>query len=72
MNDLWRKDFSAFLEEVGLPPSSDHTLYRIDYDKDFEPGNMHWYTRKEHCEKLFAHRNRSRAVRNQARNIEVD
>jgi hypothetical protein len=49
--DRWLHNFSAFLEDVGLPPTLDHVLTRIDYDKDFEPGNMQWMHCKEHAKR---------------------
>jgi hypothetical protein len=54
MCDLWMNNFPAYLEYVGLPPTPGHKLDRIDYDKDFEPGNVRWYTLKEHQDKLHA------------------
>lgn len=41
------KDFDLFLEDMGPPPSREHTLDRIDNDKGYEPGNVRWATRKE-------------------------
>jgi hypothetical protein len=42
MCDRWVNDFPAFLEDVGLPPTPDHVLSRLDYDKDYEPSNVRW------------------------------
>jgi hypothetical protein len=40
-------DFWAFLEDVGEPPTPNHTLDRIDPDGDYAPGNVRWATPKE-------------------------
>lgn len=47
MCDRWRDSFWAFVEDVGLPPSSEHTLDRINGDGDYEPGNVRWANLKE-------------------------
>lgn len=43
--DAWRTDFVAFYEHVGPRPSKEHSLDRIDVNKDYEPGNVRWATR---------------------------
>jgi hypothetical protein len=43
----WSDDFATFQNDVGSPPSSKHTIDRIDNDKGYEVGNVRWATRKE-------------------------
>ena len=45
--DRWRHDFAAFLSDVGVRPSSDHSLDRIDPNGNYEPSNVRWATRSE-------------------------
>lgn len=41
--DRWL-DFMAFWKDLGPRPGPYHYLYRLDGDKDFEPGNCRWAT----------------------------
>lgn len=42
----WEADFNAFIAHVGLRPSTDHSLDRIDPNGHYEPGNVRWATQK--------------------------
>lgn len=41
------QDFFRFLEEVGPRPSPGLTLERKNNERGYEPGNLHWATRKK-------------------------
>lgn len=43
----WLSSFPVFLRDVGLKPSPEYTLERIENDGHYEPSNVKWATRKE-------------------------
>jgi hypothetical protein len=45
--ERWRASFTAFMEDMGPPPTTKHTVERTDNDKDYEPTNCVWGTKKE-------------------------
>lgn len=47
MCDRWRDSFEDFKADVGMKPSPDMLLSRLDKSKPYEPGNVVWSTRTE-------------------------
>lgn len=46
--DRWANSFTAFYEDVGPRPSTEHSLDRYpDNNGNYEPGNVRWATRSE-------------------------
>ncbi len=43
--DEWQVSFFAFLKHVGLKPSNEHSLERLNNDGNYEPGNVQWAMR---------------------------
>jgi hypothetical protein len=46
----WRAEFVFFLQDMGVRPSSDYSLDRVNSDGNYEPTNCRWSTKAEQAQ----------------------
>lgn len=54
--DHWLHSFENFFADMGNRPSPEHSLGRINNDKNYEPSNCAWQTREEQMNNMSNNR----------------
>ncbi|WP_159392812.1 hypothetical protein [Methylobacterium sp. C1] len=54
--ERWAASVDNFIADMGLRPSSDHSLERVNNDGNYEPGNCRWATWSEQMRNTRANR----------------
>lgn len=47
MCERWQQNVAAFIEDMGPPPTLEHSVDRIDCNGNYEPSNCRWATTEE-------------------------
>ena len=47
--DQWKNNFVQFYNDMGLRPSNNHSIERLNNEGHYEPSNCKWATKKEQC-----------------------
>ena len=47
VDERWKENFSAFIDDMGKRPSDNHSIERKDVNGDYEPSNCIWATPTE-------------------------
>ena len=58
MCDRWRRNFQAFVEDVGLPPGPEYSIDRTDCNGNYEPGEVNGVPKVKWALLPEQHRNR--------------
>jgi len=75
--DKWAGDFDAFIQDMGVSPSDEHSIERIDNNGDYCPSNCKWATKSEQSKnrgsfnKVFTYEGESLVLKDWARKFGI-
>lgn len=47
MCERWQQSVDAFMQDMGMPPTMEHSIDRINCNGNYEPSNCRWATQEE-------------------------
>lgn len=60
--DEWKNSYKKFLEDIGLAPSKNHEIDRIDNSSGYYKENVRWVTRSVNCYNKTHDKNQKREL----------
>jgi len=74
--DEWLQNMPAFFSDMGVPPSLDYSIDRIDCNGDYEPSNCRWATKEEQNNntrrsKLIEWNGKTQSIRDWAKEYDI-
>lgn len=74
--ETWKNDFNKFLSDMGLKPSSSHSLDRIDNEKGYFPWNCRWATNDTQANNkssniVISHQGKSLTLKQWSRELDI-
>jgi hypothetical protein len=76
MCERWQQSVAAFIEDMGTPPTLEHSVDRIDCNGNYEPSNCRWATTEEQNNntrrsKLITWNGKTQSIRDWAKEYNV-
>lgn len=77
MCERWQQDVAAFVKDMGLPPTLNHSVERINNDGNYEPSNCRWATVEEQNNntrrtKLITYNGKTQSLKDWAKEYDLE
>lgn len=77
MCERWQQSVDAFTQDMGMPPTLNHSIERINNDGNYEPSNCRWATAEEQNNntrrtKLITYNGKTQSLRDWAKEYDLE